>query len=110
MFFIPAIAIAAAAAKEAAAMPHAQRGETYSIEWTSCGPDIEEIAAGPVECANLSVPLDYTDAENGKTHTLELIKAPAEEQPAAGNIIFNFGGPGAEGVINLATSSAVYQP
>lgn len=110
MLSIPAIALAALAAREAAARPHTRRNETYGIEWTSCGPAIEEMATGPVQCANISVPLDYTDAENGETHTLELIKAPAEEQPAAGNIIFNFGGPGAEGIANLATSVAVYQP
>ena len=106
----PFVTLAALAASQAAARPHAQRDDSYGIEWTSCPPEVEEVATGKVQCANISVPLDYTNKDNGKTHTLELIKAPAEEQPAAGNIIFNFGGPGAEGLVNLAQSGAVYGP
>ena len=103
---IPLTALAAAAT--ATARPHEQRDDSYGIEWAACPPEVEEIATIPVKCANISVPLDYTDADNGKTHTLELIKAPAQNTTAEGSIIFNFGGPGAEGLVNMATNGVVY--
>lgn len=105
--------VASLAASQVAAIPYLQRNgsdDSHGIDWTSCPAEVEEVATGPVQCANISVPLDYTDEDNGKTHTLELIKAPAEEQPALGSIIFNFGGPGGEGLVNLATSGVVYGP
>ena len=109
----PSIAFAALAASQVAARLHYQRNDndtSFSIEWTSCPGEVEEVATGPVQCANILVPFDYTDKDNGKTHTLEVIKAPAEEQPALGSIIFNFGGPGAEGLVNMAQSAKVYGP
>ena len=98
----------AALAAQVAAIPHAPRDETPGIEWKDCNADVQAVAAVPVQCANISVPLDYTDRDSGGTHTLELIKAPALEGPAVGNIIFNFGGPGVEGLVSLAQSGAIY--
>ena len=103
---IPLTALAVAAT--AAARPHEQGDDSHGIEWAACPPEVEEIASLPVQCANISVPLDYTDAENGKTHTLELIKAPVQNATSVGSIIFNFGGPGAEGLVNMATNGVVY--
>lgn len=72
------------------------------IDWRSCPSEYNDIAELPILCANLSVPLDYTDANNKATHTVELMKVEAVDGPSLGSIIFSWGGPGAEGMLNMA--------
>jgi pimeloyl-ACP methyl ester carboxylesterase len=48
----------------------------------------------------LAVPLDYTN-EDSESLTLNLFRVNATQQPALGNLIFNFGGPGGAGADNL---------
>lgn len=66
------------------------------IRW---GPCSIETGGLPVQCGNLTVPLDYTNKSRTDTIELNLIKLPAKQQPAPkGSILLNFGGPGANGV------------
>jgi pimeloyl-ACP methyl ester carboxylesterase len=66
------------------------------LSWTAC-------PSGPpgVECASLTVPLDYADPD-GPTIDLALGRIPAAD-PARriGPLLFNFGGPGGEAVSGL---------
>ncbi|KAK3046035.1 hypothetical protein LTR09_012448 [Extremus antarcticus] len=52
------------------------------------------------ECANLSVPLDYTDDASDELE-LSLFRVAATEEPVLGNVLINFGGPGGTGAENL---------
>jgi len=36
------------------------------------------------------------------------MKVPAAETPSIGTIIFNYGGPGAEGLINMGSTAELY--
>lgn len=78
-----------------------------SIKWTECSSDLTELASLPVECAQLNVPLDYTDDKTNKTVALNLIRVPATKQPSLGSILMNFGGPGAGAVSPTASSGMV---
>ncbi|KAK8035383.1 TAP-like protein-domain-containing protein [Apiospora rasikravindrae] len=74
----------------------AQNGtySTDSIRWAPCP---AEVAAAPVVCGELLVPLDYTNDRSNETLTLQLAKVPAITQPSRGSVLMNFGGPGNDG-------------
>ncbi|KAJ9611973.1 hypothetical protein H2200_003568 [Cladophialophora chaetospira] len=56
----------------------------------------------PVECAHLSVPLDYTDQDpDSEQLTLDLFRVTATQEPVLGTVIMNFGGPGGTAGENL---------
>ncbi|PVF95968.1 hypothetical protein CPB86DRAFT_553513 [Serendipita vermifera] len=55
----------------------------------------------PLECAKISVPLDYADLSKG-TISLQMARIPATQQPSRGGIFFNPGGPGGPGTLNIA--------
>ncbi|KAF2629121.1 alpha/beta-hydrolase [Macroventuria anomochaeta] len=83
---------------------------TTALEWVPCDLDFpssvqEEIDVHkePIFCANLSVPLDYTSRENGKTIDLQLIKIKATKEPFKGSVLTNPGGPGGSGVDWIAS-------
>lgn len=63
-----------------------------------------------IQCANISVPLDYTRERSNSTLTLELLRAPAQKQPSKGSVLFNFGGPGLVGRSQLAQTLDHYMP
>ncbi len=69
------------------------------IAWAACETDG---ASTPVLCGSLSVPLDYTDTKSNATIGLELRKIPAAKSPSRGSILFNFGGPGDSGFLDVA--------
>lgn len=60
------------------------------ILWGSCTLN----SSLPIECANFSVPLDYSSPNSTETLTLELLKVPAAKPPSKGSVLLNFGGPG----------------
>ncbi|MEP7115895.1 MAG: alpha/beta fold hydrolase [Ilumatobacteraceae bacterium] len=75
---------------------------TDSLDW---GPCDDPNARDPVlECATLSVPLDYNDP-TGADIELALIKVPAVDD-RAGALLFNPGGPGASGFDFIAFSGS----
>jgi hypothetical protein len=87
---------------------------THSIQWNECDPQLVEL--GTVHgvtteffCANLVVPLDYTDLKSNKTHILELVRIPAKQNGGSkGSIIFNYGGPGDAGIETMVISAGVF--
>jgi hypothetical protein len=85
-----------------------QRREN-GIAWAPCPDAINSLNPFNLTftCGTLTVPLDYTDRSNEKTISLNLIKLPAAKKPSKGSILFNFGGPGGDGLTNLAGSAQV---
>lgn len=80
-----------------------------SLEWAPCDLDFpsadQEVIAKhgePLFCANLSVPLDYSNEKDGRTIDLQLIKIKATNEPFRGSVLTNPGGPGGSGVDWLA--------
>ncbi|MFE2296271.1 alpha/beta hydrolase [Streptomyces sp. NPDC059452] len=65
------------------------------LVWTGCATD-------GYECARLTVPLDYTRPENGRTFVLPVARAAAKGPgKRIGSLVFNPGGPGAGGASSL---------
>ncbi|KFA46167.1 hypothetical protein S40293_03790 [Stachybotrys chartarum IBT 40293] len=73
---------------------------TAAITWRPC-----DDLPGHVQCANLTVPLDYTNCSNNQTLVLQLVRAPAVTGQSKGSILLNFGGPGATSRQTLATTN-----
>lgn len=86
----------------------APTGGTSSITWTACN-EAEVPGSTGLDCADLKVPLDYSDASSTKELNLGLLRVPAAKQPSLGSILFNFGGPGAPGRTTLAGEWVEYQ-
>ncbi|KAL1600707.1 hypothetical protein SLS60_007095 [Paraconiothyrium brasiliense] len=85
-----------------------------TLKWAPCDLPFDKNTtdkiAGPIDCATLEVPLDYTDlSSSNNTLTLQLIKQPATKIPFKGTIIFNPGGPGVSGVEEVATKGHMYR-
>ena len=79
------------------------------VQWGPC----EVNGTLPVECGNITVPLDYTKPESTTTLVIGLLKVPATKEPKKGSILFNFGGPGFPARADLAALGKnlnVYEP
>ena len=61
--------------------------------WTNCTTN----KTLPVGCANLTVPLDYSDASSKQTLTMALVRYGAARKVSQGSVLFNPGGPGQSG-------------
>lgn len=93
-------AAALSALAVASPLHHGRAFDTTTIQWTPC--DIPN-ATLPLECGNLTVPLDYTDTKSNATLRLDLLRAPASKKcDKKRSILLNFGGPGADGVADFA--------
>jgi hypothetical protein len=79
--------------------------QSQPIQWGPCGFN----GTLPITCAVLDVPLDYTNESSDEVLHLSLIKVDAAIQPSKGSILFNFGGPGADGLHELAPLAALMQ-
>ncbi|SDS84811.1 alpha/beta hydrolase fold [Streptomyces sp. TLI_053] len=64
-------------------------------------------ACGELQCATLTVPMDYRQPGDGRTFTLPLVRSAATD-PAGriGSLVFNPGGPGGSGVAHLKEGGA----
>ena len=81
--FLPSLLFASSAL----ALPAKQ-----TIKWGECE---DKVPGVELQCAELPVPLDYTDPDSSATYPLRLMKAPvAKNTTSKGSLIFNFGGPG----------------
>ncbi|MFB8304587.1 alpha/beta hydrolase [Kitasatospora purpeofusca] len=91
----PATARAAAtpAPSDAAARPELAAFYRQQPAWKACG---------ELQCAALTVPMDYGHPGDGRTFTLPLVRSAATD-PAGriGSLVFNPGGPGGSGVAHL---------
>ena len=74
-----------------------------TIEWGPCG-DLGFNETVELSCGSLTVPLDYTEPESGETLDLQILKILAPNQPSKGSVFFNFGGPGATGIGEMASA------
>jgi hypothetical protein len=95
---------------QARSIPQTEPPQT-GIKWSPCPQALN--AYDPYnrtfQCGTLDVPLDYTDKSSSAKLGLNIIKIPALKQPKRGSILFNWGGPGGGGVMNMASSSADVQ-
>jgi hypothetical protein len=73
-----------------------------TVEWGACDEALSSIGALPVECGNITVPLDYTNPASNQTLDIPLLRVPALKQPSKGSIIFHYGGPGPGGRETMA--------
>ncbi|KIW48049.1 uncharacterized protein PV06_00678 [Exophiala oligosperma] len=72
-------------------------GGARGIWWTDKCTKLAAVTAMPLQCADLDVPLDYTQP-GLENLTLTLVKVAAVNRPVKGSIIFNPGGPGGSGI------------
>ena len=89
-------------AQDSLTVASAQLGNGGQIEWGPCPKEVAENSTLTLECGTLAVPRDYMELNSTSTHTLELIKTPAQSKHAKGTVILNFGGPGAESLKGFA--------
>lgn len=80
---------------------------SQSLDWGACGSyattqvTAQAFQGEGLECARLTVPLDYADPE-GTTITLGLLRKQAGGDPI-GSLVLNPGGPGASGMASAAS-------
>ncbi|KAH8807550.1 TAP-like protein-domain-containing protein [Xylogone sp. PMI_703] len=96
------------AAPSALGYTHSKR--VNGIQWGACDPEFYQVSGEPIQfqinCANLSVPLDYTDSNCSDRINLQLLRVPAFKQPSKGSILLNFGGPGEVGRQGLVSEAS----
>jgi len=89
----------------AGVVPGLERFYEQPVDWESCtgyGDDGPYLARQGVECARITVPLDYEDPD-GRTITLALSRAEATGD-RIGALLVNPGGPGASGLSSALTA------
>ncbi len=74
-----------------------------TLGWGQC--DDEKAEDPALECATLTVPLDY-DAPDGETIDIALVRVPASGE-REGAVLFNPGGPGGSGFDPIALSGTI---
>jgi hypothetical protein len=85
------------------------------IQWSQCDTALVNIATkagynGTINCANITVPLDYTDKLSNATIQLNLLHAPIPSgRTKLGTVQLNYGGPGLVGRAELARTLPLYQ-
>ncbi|KJY33045.1 alpha/beta hydrolase [Streptomyces sp. NRRL S-495] len=95
---LPAYGDAPAKGADAAPTDSAQQSALQTFyrqqpTWTTCG---------ELQCATLTVPVDYAHPETGRTFTLPLARSvTADPAQRMGSLVFNPGGPGESGVEQL---------
>lgn len=77
---------------------HSVYARHQDLQWGPCTLS----SSLPIECANITVPLDYSSPNSTELLTFELLKAPAVNKPSKGSLLMNFGGPGFPGRVSLA--------
>lgn len=83
---------------------------TPTIQWGACDGAIINSTLATVDCATLSVPLDYTEPQSNERLDLNLLRVRATFQPSRGSIQINFGGPGLPGRESLALLAQLLLP
>lgn len=84
----PSASVSASALPEPGAVPTGlEKFYSQKLNWSSCG--------GVLQCAELTVPMDYSKAE-GPSISISMNKRPAKN--AQGSLLLNPGGPGASGL------------
>ncbi|KAL4938022.1 hypothetical protein BDV06DRAFT_232195 [Aspergillus oleicola] len=84
-------------------LAHLNHRRTDGVAWSNC---TEPTLVG-LQCANFTVPLDYSDPNSQATLDLQLTRSPALLTPNKGTIFWNFGGPGNTARASLAESQSL---
>jgi hypothetical protein len=83
-----------------------------SLRWTECEIDVLTPfitpESAPVQCANLSVPLDYTETLSAEQFDLQLVRVRATQETSKGSVLINPGGPGLNGLTAPVESQALF--
>ena len=100
---IAALAVAAVVALAACSGSDIDNVDSFEkkVSWGECKG--KDAPGDPYECATVSVPVDYRDAE-GDTMKIALIRVPATGGKAKGVVLTNPGGPGGSGFDFIAGS------
>ncbi|KAH7400966.1 hypothetical protein DE146DRAFT_654534 [Phaeosphaeria sp. MPI-PUGE-AT-0046c] len=90
------------------------QGRSSGIQWGPCDASLEAFKVaggynGTINCANLTVPLDYTNKSSNATIDLNLLRIPAPKGKSKGSLQFNFGGPGLVARSQLAQQVLTWQ-
>lgn len=87
-----------------------------TIHWAPCHLDFPKSLQSLVDahnetldCATLTVPLDYSSPDDDRTIDLQLIRVKATKEPFKGSILTNPGGPGGSGVQEIAIGGPGYR-
>lgn len=99
--FLGAFLFQASAVRAIAETYYPAQAKNQGIQWSSCTLN----STMPIECANFSVPLDYSSPNSTELLTLELLRAPATKTPSKRSVLINFGGPGLVGRESLASGA-----
>jgi hypothetical protein len=96
---------------QALSLPEVQAPGT-NIKWAPCPQALNKFDPHnrTLQCGTLDVPLDYTDKTSDLKLSLDIIKIPALREPKRGSILFNWGGPGGTGLLDMAVMSSTVQP
>jgi hypothetical protein len=85
------------------------------MQWSQCDSILTELSVlsgynGTVNCANLTVPLGYTNNTSNATIELNFLHVPVSNgRSETGTVQLNYGGPGLAGRAELASSITIYQ-
>ena len=79
-----------------------------TLDWSSCGTAAGELI--DLECATLSVPLDYSAPAGEKIDIAVARTATADDDARIGSLVFNPGGPGGSGIEFLTSAAALIPP
>lgn len=80
---------------------------TNLIDWIDC----PEVGTPSLKCANFSVPIDWSDPNNGQKVRLGLTMRPAQvESKRIGTLMFDTGGPGAVNTVELVGNGTAFIP
>ncbi|HET6855957.1 MAG TPA: alpha/beta hydrolase [Streptomyces sp.] len=89
---------ASTAPDDPATRPELKAFYGQKLKWTPCG---------DLQCARLTVPMDYGRPGTGKTFVLPVAKAAtADPAERIGSLVYNPGGPGASGISDLKSGTA----
>ncbi|KAJ3549577.1 hypothetical protein NM208_g435 [Fusarium decemcellulare] len=78
------------------ANPH----NSKTLNWASCDQASTEAAEFPIDCANITVPLEYGNPKSEPLE-LQLLRVKATKEPVKGSVLWNPGGPGDSGLGNI---------
>ncbi|RSM84355.1 alpha/beta hydrolase [Kibdelosporangium aridum] len=89
--------VALGLASSVAATPAVADEPAFQVEWGACPSDVNARAT-PLQCASVSVPLDYTDPEGAEIKIMLSRLASPNPSKRRGVLLLNPGGPGGSGL------------
>ncbi|KAI9831024.1 MAG: hypothetical protein M1819_005262 [Sarea resinae] len=75
-----------------------------TIDWLPCPFNDAPGVEADFDCANFTVPLDYSDSSSNQTLELSLVRLNATKRPSKGSVLLNPGGPGGSGFLDVVGS------